>query len=652
MKKGRLLLLLLLTWSCSLSAQHRGVIFNEVLTAWRHLPGDTARFGGSDWIELYNPGARAVQLLGMRIALDGVRHMIDAPLSIGARQHLVLWCDGREELGADHLRFQLPVAGGGLALFAADGITLLDSLRIPALSADRSVGRTPDGATQWAVFVDPSPGAPNPAQGLDTARTPSPIVRVAAGFHPAPFTLPLEVTPADVRYTLDGTAPGPGSPEWNTALRIDSTCTLRAWAFSPGRPPSAELCVPYVIGIAAGPAIHISMAPDDLWSDSTGLNTHGRFGNHSRTGRDWERPTHVIFTGIPDSAWATTNTMAAGIRISGSGSRGLAKRSFKLYARDAYESDAAGFHFAGTPACDEAMLRADASPHAFLRNLLIETIVQQHGLAVDVQPSTAWPLYLNGRYWGQYRWMPPKDAQWLKTIARTESVDVLEGPGLRLLSGDSTGLHKALTWLTVQGPVDSIDAVIDTESLIDLACLDLFTGRADHDLNVRCWRPRHNDRPGRWRWVVFDMDLWAPVDDASLPRIATADPGSAPYLAELLAHAVLRERLHARALALAATAFDPDQLEQLADSLYTAHAAGITFDHERWQGEMPTPHPLEVREELLRFVSERTAHFLEQVEGAMRSAAVSSQVSAVKPITDGPASSGGVPEDRALRTNN
>src|SRR5690606_7355637 len=80
---------------------------------------------------------------------------------------------------------------------------------------------------------------------------------------------------------------------------------------------------------------------------------------------------------------------------------------------------------------------------------------------------------------------------------------------------------------------------------------------------------------------------------------------SAPYLAELLAHPVLRERFRERAALLAATTLSPEQLCPLADSLYTTHAASITFDHERWHSEMPSPHPLEVREELLRFVSGR-----------------------------------------------
>ncbi|MBK8340839.1 MAG: CotH kinase family protein [Flavobacteriales bacterium] len=66
-------------------------------------------------------------------------------------------------------------------------------------------------------------------------------------------------------------------------------------------------------------------------------------------------------------------------------------------------------------------------------------------------------------------------------------------------------------------PLDSIAMMIDVESLIELACFDLWTGRADADLNMRCYRPAQPG--GRWRWVLYDMDLWAPPEDPSVERL-------------------------------------------------------------------------------------------------------------------------------------
>lgn len=606
---------------------------NEVLCAGHYVPADTAIGQAPDWIELHNAGDVPLELLGSRIAVDGERHMIDAPLRIEPGAYLLLWCDGHAERGVDHLRFKLPGKGARVELFDKDGRSLIHALDMPDLPPGHSFGRTGDTGP-WTMFASPTPGAANGRQGQDPARPRRPEADIPAGIHPLPQLVSLDSDGRDIHYTLDGTTPDAEAMRYAGPVRIDTTLVLRARAFAPGKMASAELCLPFVIGDDTGPAVHLTVAPGDLWNDSTGLHVEGLFANHSRTGALWERNVQATFSGTAAGSWAAANTMAAGLRVSGSGSRGLAKKSFKLYARDGYGSDDMGFRFPGSPMCDEAMLRADATPHAFLRNLLVETIITRHRLAVDVQPSTVWPLYLNGRYWGTYRLMPPKDAQWLRGIAGTDRVDVLEGPALRPLEGDKTDLLAALALLAAGAPVDSIDARIDTESLIDLACLDLFSGRADHDLNVRCWRPWDNTEPGRWRWVVFDMDLWPAADDASLERIATAEAGSAPYLAELLAHPELRERLLARVTALGATAFAPEYLTPLADSLYRAHAAAIVRDHARWATEMEVPDPAQVREELLRFVATRRDHWLDQL--ARYTHAPTHEVTIdVPPTTDG-----------------
>ncbi|MBK8530812.1 MAG: CotH kinase family protein [Flavobacteriales bacterium] len=146
-----------------------------------------------------------------------------------------------------------------------------------------------------------------------------------------------------------------------------------------------------------------------------------------------------------------------------------------------------------------------------MRNRFMELLVKNNGLNVDVQPSLPMPLYLNGAYWGLYRWMPPKDAQWLERISGSQAVDVLEGPAGVVRSGSDAHFAPAMDLLFAGAPLDSMAQRIDVANLIDLACLDLYTGRADHDLNVRCYRPRQAD--GRWRWVLFDMDLWAPAGE-------------------------------------------------------------------------------------------------------------------------------------------
>lgn len=537
-----------------------------------------------DWIEIYNPAGTPIDMVGMRIAIAGRQHVIDAPLSVPAKAHLLLWCDGHPERGVDHLGFTLSREGGTALLIAADGITILDLFTWPALSGDLSMGRTPDGARVWSFFQAPTPGRSNGKIDPGRTRIATPIADRAPGVYRDPFVLNLSAQEgAEIRYTLDGSAPAPTHGERYThALHIDANIIVRARAFAAGRLPSEEWNGTYVISDHVPQGLAITAARADLWSDSTGIYVDGAQANHTRKGVIWERNATLQFLGD------TVPGEPIGLRISGSGSRGFPKRSFKVYARDRYGSDQ-GFTFSDGTQVHEGMLRADATPHAFLRNMLMEELVRRHGLNLEVQPSVPMPLYLNAAYWGVYRWMPAKDAEWLEQRSGAEALDVLEGPAAVALSGKNDHFLRAQELLMRGAPLDSIDALMDTRSLIDLACLDLYTGRADHDLNVRCYRPRQQG--GRWRWVLFDMDLWSLPEENSVERMCAAAAPETPYIPQLLRHPALQLRMLARITALQATAFDPSQAGAILDSLYRVHEPELLADFRRWELELECPSP-------------------------------------------------------------
>ncbi|MEO8589571.1 MAG: CotH kinase family protein [Flavobacteriales bacterium] len=596
------------------------LVINE-LQAANHSTFTDAEGHTPDWIEVYNPGRSPVDMLGMRVAIAGRQHVIDAPLNVPVKGHVVLWCDAHPERGVDHLGFTLPREGGTALLIAADATTVMDLFTWPALSSDLSMGRTPDGARTWSFFEGPTPGKANAAVVPIHSRTAMPTADHPSGVFDAPFVVMLGGEGSgEIRYTTDGSVPSmERGTRYAGPIAIGANTVLRARAFTSGTLASAEFCATYIIGGGTRNGIALVVAPDDLWSDSTGIDVDGTYANHSRKGIAWERPASMSF--LNDSA----GSLAVGMRISGSGTRGLAKRSFKMYARDQYGSKQEGFPFADGAVCSEGLLRADASPSAFLRNALMELLVARYCLNVDMQPSMPLQLYLNAQYWGLYRWMPPKDAQWLKHISGSEAVDVLEGPAATILSGTDDSFLAAQRALLTGAPLDSINALIETQSLIDLACIDLFTGRADHDLNVRCYRPRQPG--GRWRWVLFDMDLWAPVSENSLERMCSASTLETPYVPQILAHPELQQDLLARTTALLATAFEPAHACALADSLFRANEPELLTDHQRWMNALDRPDPMTSVHELDAFLNERPAillrHLSERTGRALRTVTIS-----------------------------
>jgi len=102
----------------------------------------------SDWIEIYNPDATAVNLAGMALTDDPAlpQKWIFPSVSIPARDRLLVWASVKNRTSPAaplHTNFDLAAAGEYLALTAADGTTKLSEFNTyPPQPPDRSYGST------------------------------------------------------------------------------------------------------------------------------------------------------------------------------------------------------------------------------------------------------------------------------------------------------------------------------------------------------------------------------------------------------------------------------------------------------------------------------------------------------------------------------
>lgn len=124
----------------------------------------------SDWIEIYNNSAQAVDLAGLTISDD-----IENPFKyrfpegftetiIPANGFKILWADDSTEAGPLHLNFKISNGGEFVGLFGiANQAIVIDSLTVPALLEDESFGLLSDGGNESVVFVSgtTTPGLSN-----------------------------------------------------------------------------------------------------------------------------------------------------------------------------------------------------------------------------------------------------------------------------------------------------------------------------------------------------------------------------------------------------------------------------------------------------------------------------------------------------------
>ena len=204
----------------------------------------------SDWIEVHNATAAAVNLAGWALTDDDsdlFKWVFPAKI-IRTGESLIVFASDKDRTDPAselHTNFKLSGRGEYLALVRPDtSIATEYAPEYPGQSDDISYGLETDFVTR-AFFDPPTPGALNVAVPQPLAPLES---SVPHGLHSAAFDVDVtHSNPAAViHYTLDGREPEQADPVLAGPLNIDATTTFRARAFASGALPSPILSVTWV----------------------------------------------------------------------------------------------------------------------------------------------------------------------------------------------------------------------------------------------------------------------------------------------------------------------------------------------------------------------------------------------------------------------
>ena len=158
-KFGLLCGALLLTGTSAMFGQGaKNIVINEVLT--NNTASIQDEFGAREaWIELENTSFTTYNIRGMYLTTD--RSVLDSKMSVperikrmsvipsgdtrtnlGGRQHIVFYGNSDPAQGKLHLSLKIPMSEPvWIALYNGNAVELIDSVTIPALSADQSYAR-------------------------------------------------------------------------------------------------------------------------------------------------------------------------------------------------------------------------------------------------------------------------------------------------------------------------------------------------------------------------------------------------------------------------------------------------------------------------------------------------------------------------------
>ncbi|SFH80500.1 Fn3 associated [Tindallia magadiensis] len=448
---------------------------------------------------------------------------------------------------------------------------------------------------------------------------------------------------------------------------------VRAIAVKENHLPSPVETHTYFIGENAAhtmPVISIALNPEGLMDEDQGIYVPGTIfdqwreenpeepvtgevpANYNQRGREWERPAHMTWLYPPGYSSSSPVeedqgegemvpfSQNIGLRIHGGWTRAWTAKSLRLYARRHYDPEHwfnyeffPGYQGTGTGETIDQykrlILRTSGNDWSMtmFRDALIHELVAD--TKVDRQAYRPVILYINGEYWGIHNLRERLDQYYIMSHYGIEEdeVIVINEPLREVERGVPSDLEdfdkdmRAIMGvaLSAEERYQRAKEVIDLSTWIDYLSTSLYGGNIDWiENNVRIWRTRTDGydpeadfgKDGRWRWILFDVDLAFDFQGFSYQTHNTLEwlEDKSDLFHTLIRSQSFRHQFVQRYNDLLNTLYSEahvlDKIQQL-ESIYQPEIPQMV---ERWPNFKSLENWQQEVEVLRRFASERPTH--------------------------------------------
>ncbi len=517
----------------SLSAQ---VLINEFSAANINTVQD-AYAEYEDWIELRNTGTSAVNLSGYHLS-DRLNNpdkwAFPAGTTIAPGGYLLVFASSRNTVfsGQLHTNFKLTQTRSEYVVLADPDGNVLDSYHITQPNqTNHSWGRNP-ASGEWRVYTTPSPGNAN-SNSNTTGYAPKPIFSQPAGFYTGTQNISLfGPVGSTIRFTLDGSEPGPTSPVYSSPFAINATTVVRARVYSSDSqllPGFVETNTYFIDEEHTVPVISIAGSQLPTLLNGQQIQPIGSF--------EFFKNNQLVDEGVGQ------------YNKHGNDSWAYPQRGLDYITRDQYgyndeiedkifaETDRDGFQ--------RLILKAAANDNypfqnggAHIRDGYVHVLSQHAGLELDERSYEPAVLYLNGQYWGIYdireKVDDPDFTQYYYNQDEYD-IDFIKTWGATWQEYGSWAewypLHDFITDNDMSDPANYAYAADKLEmiSLADYMIINTHTVCKDWlNWNTAWWRGRNPEGDKlRWRYTLWDLDATFGhyINYTSIPNTTpTADP--------------------------------------------------------------------------------------------------------------------------------
>ncbi len=315
--------------------------------------------------------------------------------------------------------------------------------------------------------------------------------------------------------------------------------------------------------------------------------------NYHQRGRDWERQAEVHCF---DPEGELVFSGPCGIRIQGRSSRANMPKNLNINARREY--GCVGFNTGHLFDREYTLNRLSlyfGSNDLLLRDYLVNALVDD----MDVVNRAFCPcvLFLDGEYWGLF-WLASRfkaDYMSQRYGVAEDNIVAIKRDHIEIGREEDLKLFEDMVSFIADNDMrkpenfESACAMIDLQSCIDYFAVEIYIANTDWPINnYALWRSR---RPasnafsdGRWRWMLFDLELGMRSKNAKLDTLKRAINNDAMF-ASLMQNEAFSAMLTDRLLNLATDTFAPERMDDFIDAYEADMADAIEKKYQRFYGE-------------------------------------------------------------------
>jgi hypothetical protein len=502
----------------------KGLIINEVMASNAHTIMDPDFYKFSDWIEIHNESAHAIDLSNYKLSdkMSEPQWTIPDGTIIPALAYKIFWADKEDTIkNGYHTNFSLKSKGEEVALFDVHS-NIVDGFSFTKQKSDVSITY---GMNNDIVYMHPTPNQANSTTYDASSLTAKPIYSASGGFYNATQNIILSAeNGAAIYYTTDGSFPTLQSAVYQDAIEIDQTTVIRARALENGKLLSEANTQTYLINENTTlPVVSISTDNRYLFDNQVGIYTIGTNGaptpgcaagaQVANFYQDWKRPANIEYF---DDNKNLGFSQEFDMKISGSCSRVLAQKSLSIKADSKYGEKSLNYKL--FPHKDITKFKGFKIKSAgqdwegtMLRDAFMQQVIKD-SMDVDYQDYRACIVFLNGQYWGIHNIREKKNEDFIAENhpeIDPDKVDILkDNAGVN--EGSSDKYNEMITYITDHdlSNDDNYNEVVskmDIENYIDYIIAETYFANSDWPYtNIRFYRDQNG---GKWRWILEDLDI-------------------------------------------------------------------------------------------------------------------------------------------------